>query len=443
MARDTLIFRVSPTGLSLVGGEGRGVGWTGIVDLPLAGEALAARVHARGHPYRISEPEPIRVVGPYWARHAVLVPVGAEHLIVFGDRDALPDSAVFVSRAAQLVAELQQVSPTKLLADELEVVRAIRDLMEYRPEELRATARHIATRVAESLSCEVGAVLVRSGGESVAEVITRDWPARLDADAIRDRLLELYARAGAGPVLEPDLEEATGDALGRAAGLVARLTLPLGEPPFGVLVVAHAAARPRGFTNLCQRIGQVLAQAAESLLSQALAREELSADRDRFAQEARTDPLTGLGNRLAWREEVARESLRQARYERSVSFLIADLDGLKAVNDRFGHRTGDELICTAAGLLKSHTRSADFVARIGGDEFIVMLPETDTAGARRIARRIRDGARRLPPVAAGQGLGLSLGAATVRPGETIESAIHRADVAMYRSKSRRGRPGRS
>src|SRR5437762_256627 len=182
-AQDALIFRVTGDRLTLVGGSGRGVGWSGVVDLALEGEPLASRAHHRGLPIQVSGEEPVRVVGPYWNSKAVLVPVGSEHLVVFGGLES-PDPSAYLTAAAELVAELQQVSPAKLLADELEVVHAIRDMMEYRPEEMVATARHIATKAAEPLSCEVGAVLVRRGSEVVAEVVTRDWPAVLDPGAI-------------------------------------------------------------------------------------------------------------------------------------------------------------------------------------------------------------------------------------------------------------------
>src|SRR5436190_3396444 len=194
-AQDALVFRVSSEHLSLVGGSGRGLGWSGIVDLWLADEPVATRAHQRGLPVTVSGTEPARIVGPYWSRNAVVVPVGSEHLVVFGGSEAPLDPSTFLSAAAELVAEIQQVSPAKLLADELEVVHAIRELMEYRPEEVAATARHVALKAAEPLSCEVGAVLVRRDGDLVAEVVTRDWPARLDPDAIRQTLTALYEKA--------------------------------------------------------------------------------------------------------------------------------------------------------------------------------------------------------------------------------------------------------
>src|SRR5437879_9355296 len=89
-ASDTLIFRVSRAGLRLVGGTGRGAGWIGIVDVPMEGEPLAARVYGSARPTRVGgTDEPVRVVGPYWAKHALLVPVGGEHLVVFGGDEPL------------------------------------------------------------------------------------------------------------------------------------------------------------------------------------------------------------------------------------------------------------------------------------------------------------------------------------------------------------------
>ena len=438
-AQDALIFRVTGDRLTLVGGSGRGVGWSGVVDLPLDGEPYASRATKRGLPVQIAGEDPIRVVGPYWNRQAVLVPVGNEHLVVFGGLES-PDPSAYLSAAAELVAELQQVSPAKLLADELEVVHAIRDLMDYRPEELVATARHIATKAAEPLSCEVGAVLVRHDSELVAEVVTRDWPAVLDPLAIRDTLARIFQRAMTGPLLEPELEAAADDALGREQGLVARFAVPIGRPePFGVLVVAHAASRPRGFTNLCQRIGAALAEAAEPLLIQARAREELAADRDRFAREAHTDPLTGLANRSAWDELLELHSSRQDRYHRPISVVSADLDDLKKVNDREGHPAGDAMITAAAEVLKSNTRAGDVVARVGGDEFLVLLTEADEKGAQRYLRRVRSAIRRADPVGKRSALRMSVGAATARKDESLAETVTRADRAMYVSKKRRAR----
>jgi diguanylate cyclase (GGDEF)-like protein len=432
---DTLIFRVTASTLSLVGGTGRGAGWMGIVDLPRNEEPLATHVLSASRPVHVDAPaEPVRIVGPYWAAHAFLVPVGSEHLVVFGGSQPLSEpDATLVPRAARLVAALEQVPPDKLLADELEVVQAIRDLMDCRAVTVEETARHIAARAADPLSCEVGAVLVRANGRLVAEVVTRDWPARLDRDAIRSTLVRLFAAVERGAVLEQELEAAADDALGHNQGLVARFAVPIGTDPSGVLVVAHAATRPRGFTNLCQRIGHALATAAEPLLAAAESREALAMERDRYAREARTDRLTGLDNRAAWEDHLAHEETRRSRYEGTVSIISADLDALKRINDRDGHAAGDQAIKAAGELLLRSARASDRVARVGGDEFLILMPHTDEVGSNRYIARVRAG---IDAVLRGTGCtSISLGAATSRDGETLAETVRRADAAMYASKS--------
>jgi diguanylate cyclase (GGDEF)-like protein len=432
---DTLIFRVSDAALSLVGGTGRGAGWMGIVDLPRETEPLASKVLSTSKPARVdARDKPRRIVGPYWAAHALLVPVGGDHLVVFGGAQPLTEpDATLVPLAARLVADLEQVPPDKLLADELEVVQAVRDMMDSRGQTVEEVARHVAARAADPLSCEVGAVLFRSNGRLVAEVVTRDWPARLDSEALRSTLVRLFARVLRGAVLEQELEAAADDALGRNQGLVARFAVPIGSEPSGVLVVAHAATRPRGFTNLCQRIGHALATAAEPLLAAAESREALQLERDRFAREARTDQLTGLDNRAAWDENLAHEEARRKRYRGTISIISADLDGLKSINDRAGHAAGDQAIRAAAELLRRSARASDRVARVGGDEFLVLLPHTRVAGADRFIARVRAG---IDVVMRGTGCAsLSLGAATSVEGETLAETVRRADAAMYASKS--------
>jgi diguanylate cyclase (GGDEF)-like protein len=119
-----------------------------------------------------------------------------------------------------------------------------------------------------------------------------------------------------------------------------------------------------------------------------------------------------------------------------VTIVSADLDNLKAVNDRQGHTAGDELIRRAAHLLRSQTRATDRVARVGGDEFLVLMPETDASGGARYVARVKAAIRRAS-LRDGAGIALSLGAATTTSEESLASAIGRADAAMYAAKKRR------
>jgi diguanylate cyclase (GGDEF)-like protein len=176
-----------------------------------------------------------------------------------------------------------------------------------------------------------------------------------------------------------------------------------------------------------------LAEAAEPLLGQAISREELAADRDRFAREARMDPLTGLENRTAWQELIAIEEARQGRYKRPLTIISVDIDNLKSVNDRFGHEAGDCLIQQAADLLRQTARKTDRIARVGGDEFLILMPETDEAGGERFLSRMHTALETFGY----EGLSLSLGAATALEGEALKNVIIRADGEMYASRKRR------
>jgi diguanylate cyclase (GGDEF)-like protein len=405
------------------------------VDLPREGEPLAVGVLSASKPAHVDTAnDPIRIIGPYWAQHAFLIPVGVDHLVVFGGSQPLSEpDATLVPLAARLVADLERVPPDKLLADELEVVQAVRDMMDCRAETVEGVARHVAARAADPLSCEVGAVLFRSNGRLVAEVVTRDWPARLDKEAIRSTLVRLFSQVLRGAVLEQELEAAADDTLGRNQGLVARFAVPIGKEPSGVLVVAHAATRPRGFTNLCQRIGHALATAAEPLLAQAESREALQMERDRYAQEARTDRLTGLENRAAWDEHLAHEEARLKRYKGTASIVSVDLDDLKGINDRDGHAAGDRAIRAAGELLRRSARLSDRVARVGGDEFLILLPHTPESGAARYMERVRAG---IDVVLRDTGCSsLSMGSATTVKGESLVETVRRADAAMYSAKA--------
>ena len=201
-----------------------------------------------------------------------------------------------------------------------------------------------------------------------------------------------------------------------------------------MLVVGHDAQHPRGFTLLCQRVGRALADAAEVLLSQAAAREELSAERDRYALEARTDELTGLANRIAWTEALARERKRRSRYRRPVVLMSVDVDRLKEVNDRYGHQAGDELLRAAAGVLVRALRDTDLVARIGGDEFGVLLPETSTEAMEAVIRRIQVACAEWRGSHPDLRLSLSIGWASPEPFGDLQEALRTADGRMYESK---------
>ena len=201
-----------------------------------------------------------------------------------------------------------------------------------------------------------------------------------------------------------------------------------------MLVVGHGAVRPRGFTTLCLRVGRAIADAAEVLLSQAMAREELARERDQFAREARTDELTGLANRVAWNEALEAERPRRSRYRRPVVVMSVDVDGLKQANDRYGHDAGDELWCGVAGILRHNLRDADVVARIGGDEFGVLLPETRADAMPALVERIKLACTAWRGTHPDLQLSVSIGWAAPEPFGDLREALRTADDRMYLAK---------
>lgn len=153
---------------------------------------------------------------------------------------------------------------------------------------------------------------------------------------------------------------------------------------------------------------------------------------------ARIDSLTGLHNRR-WLSEHLPDTVEQHHMTaRSLSLLMIDIDRFKDFNDRNGHLAGDQALLTVAKVIGGHIRDGDQAARFGGEEFLVILPDTGSAEARRIAGRLRH-AIQSTPIATPDGTSLprvtaSIGLAESMPGETAETLIARADAALYQAK---------
>jgi diguanylate cyclase (GGDEF)-like protein len=431
-ADDTLVFERRGSRFRLVGGTGRGESWADIVEIAPDEEPLVVRALRTALPVRVASDVPERVVGPYWAPHAILIPVGTDHLVAFGQAGPITASdATCIRAAAAAIADTEGVPAEKLLADELELVHALRELMAYQPQNVADTARHIATVAARALSCDVAAVGINRDPAAFEEVGDG-----IDRDAGTDGQTQAFLRRAAER-REPLLEQVTEGVDGPwASDVVARLTVPIGSEALGALAVGHGRARPRGFTLQCQRIGRALAESAELLLRQAIAREELAAERDLLRRATLLDPLTSVGNRKAWDDAAA--AIEQVAYDDRPRFAVVsiDLDGLKAVNDRFGHPSGDTVLRAAANALLFVLREGDTIARVGGDEFLVLLVDADGQAAARIARRIDRAARSWRVTEHALVPEMSIGWA-VDDGATVEAAVRRADARMYLAKRRR------
>jgi len=149
------------------------------------------------------------------------------------------------------------------------------------------------------------------------------------------------------------------------------------------------------------------------------------------------DPLTGLLNRRAFMQLWSRERARAMRQGSPLSLVIMDLDFFKQINDCFGHQAGDEVLVHVACILQDQTRDTDIIARFGGEEFVMLLPDTDLDGARDTAEKVRQTLAATPARLSDQrqvAVTLSAGAAQWKAGEPFEALYKKADAALYQAK---------
>lgn len=206
--------------------------------------------------------------------------------------------------------------------------------------------------------------------------------------------------------------------------------------------VTAAAALPLtgwlNVTRLPSPLLTLLVVAASVAVLQAV-RERQQREREALRNVALSDPLTGIANRRLLLSRVDYELARHTRARQKFALVMLDLDGFKLLNDRFGHAAGDELLCDVADSLAHAMRAQDTVARIGGDEFCVLAPETDHPHTLPLAKRI---AGTVAEATAGiETLSASVGIA-VFPDDGVDAPtlLHAADERLLSAKrSRRGR----
>ncbi|MGH8355480.1 MAG: sensor domain-containing diguanylate cyclase, partial [Pseudomonas sp.] len=192
--------------------------------------------------------------------------------------------------------------------------------------------------------------------------------------------------------------------------------------------------------GLQQQINEGLEQRVQErtqALEQAL--QELSAANRRLAELSRQDGLTGLLNRPTFDEELQRAWARAERGQRPLALLMLDLDHFKQINDNHGHLAGDACLQHVARRLRLGLRGSDLLARFGGEEFVVILPDTELAGACELAERLRADLAARPCQYGPQriALSLSIGVAAGIPRAGLASAtlLHQADQALYAAKA--------
>jgi len=225
--------------------------------------------------------------------------------------------------------------------------------------------------------------------------------------------------------------------------------------------IKHSTAEAKELTTLQQNINQYLLELSSqlhkhketedsrqletqkqlNLMSQKLQEMEVEADSLRnnlkiAHDKALRDPLTSLPNRLAYDERIALEHSRWLRYKSPLTLLIWDIDLFKLINDNFGHKAGDKTLTLIAQLILNNCRETDFVARFGGEEFVMLLPNTHSEQAFELAETIRS-------IIASSGfnhngesikLTISCGISEFSEGDEYGMVFERADQALYQSK---------
>jgi diguanylate cyclase (GGDEF)-like protein len=149
---------------------------------------------------------------------------------------------------------------------------------------------------------------------------------------------------------------------------------------------------------------------------------------------ARTDALTGLGNRHWMKDMFEREVTRSQHGGRSLCLMMIDIDNFKHFNDQYGHISGDRVLVAVAEALREYLRPTDLIARFGGDEFAVLLPDVSLAQAEQTAERLRARVAGLSPASLTTAITISVGVSESLPSDDVGALVHRADAAMYDAK---------
>ena len=153
-------------------------------------------------------------------------------------------------------------------------------------------------------------------------------------------------------------------------------------------------------------------------------------------QKALIDPLTGLPNRAAWTERLDMELARLQRYGGELLLAVLDIDHFKRINDDYGHLAGDKVLKIIAGELFKRLRKTDFIARFGGEEFVLLIPSTPMEGGLKLLDTLRSAIENCPFHFRGERVTISLsgGISAFGSAESSEQVFERADQALYRAK---------
>lgn len=397
-----------------------------------------------GDVHRDTRPRPVPGL-PLEARAAIVVPIIAENRLLGVIRAAKLGAHSFTQDHFRLALTLATQSALALAAtnahrDQARHIDELGALYETSLSLSEASTLdevlNVVLRKAVQITQADAGLIWRGTAEGTARLAESH---NLDSSAVaallsqRSSGLEDEMSGGGPPVLVEDLH-----ADGRLAwsAAVPHLRSLAGVPlrservAYGSLFVLHA--RPGFFRPENVRRLEVVAAQAASALARARAFEEAR-------RLAITDELTGCYNTRYFTERLAEEVERAKRYGHALSLIMIDSDSLKIVNDRFGHEEGNRHLVEVANTIRQHVRSTDIVARFGGDEFLILQPETELAAALVTADRIRAAAGRPFTSASGATVEVSVSGGVAAYPASADSAnelFRQADHALYVSKRR-------
>ena len=343
-------------------------------------------------------------------------------------------------------AQLQQV--TENAEARKQAVDILNDVMGNLPTE--EIFHMLARRLARALDLTHSSVIIAKAGDKTGVVATAfEQPNLHDLEIELSKYPEvLAALEKQRPILIPDVMKC-----GRYTDLrevwkregtiisirsIMAVPFTLGDETTGVFLLRRTPEKPM-FDDADADFAVSVIRGAVSAIQKVHFLEAARADNARLEMLAHTDPVTHLLNRRGLVGRLSAELDRVRRYNAPLGLLLIDLDRFKSVNDTYGHLAGDNVLTEMGNLLKHATRSVDIVGRYGGEEFVVVLPETNAGGAFTFAERIREKIAN-HKFTFGEGitshLTASIGVANF-PSTGIhspEELLHAADVALYKAK---------
>ncbi len=260
------------------------------------------------------------------------------------------------------------------------------------------------------------------GAAAHLDSLVEDWGDDVVVDLTEGHVTPVTGGSGAAP--------GSGD----LDGLVA-FPLWSGDGLFGAICALPGDAEPKAQLQRLEPMVRLTVELLTSVLGLDLDRSRLQRRVDAAESAALSDPMTGLGNRRAFERAVDQEEARCARFGHRAGVVVLDLDGLKDVNDTWGHAAGDDLLRRAGEAIRRTLRAADQAFRIGGDEFALVLPETNADGLTGLHGR-------LTSALTDAGVSASVGCAIRERDGSLHASVRIADAEMYERKRRRsGRTG--